>query len=173
MLRLQSLIIVEKKIKRCKPPHQPSVEAKDVNIFCKGCYAFACFGSDISVIGKHEHEHSLYVVHEDSFKPKYTIKVHKKPRYLRANTIFKLHKVHCAQCDADWGVECTIKPQGLLLPVIKCKSFIFQGTSEPVKNWSVKKWSSAPFRCENFTDKFPMNPKSEDSLWGWEQIACY
>ncbi len=152
--KLQKEIILERKwIRECKM-REPSYKATNVRLLCKLCKEFVCYGSDISTIGDKNYH---YVVHEESFKPKYTTKKHKKPCFV-IPTVFKVHKVHCAKCDSDWGVEC-FWPRGNLLPIVKCKSFIFEIDGFPVP---VRQWSKAPFKCEPLISKIHLDSDNSD-----------
>ena len=152
---LQRKIILEKMWKRQHQRRQQSCDGSGVKLFCKKCKEFACRGSDISTIGKNDTFH--YVVHEESFKEKYTTRAHQKPRMLLP-TIFKVHKVHCSKCESDWGVEC-FWPKGHLHPILKCKSFIFEvaGNRRPIK-----KWSSAPFKPEPLSSIVKLDSDDSD-----------
>ena len=60
----------------------------------------------------------------------------------------KTHKIHCKNCDADWGVMVTWPLKGHEFPVLKCKSFTFEAkkVARPVN-----KWSDAPFEVSDLS----------------------
>ena len=101
---IQRRIILEKQWKRQAQTERGSYRADQVTLKCKKCKVVACSGTDIYTIsGSAVIPH---VAHSEDFKKKYVTKAHEKPRFLNAK-LFKVHKIHCSECDNDWGVECS------------------------------------------------------------------
>ena len=137
--KIQRRIILEKQWKRQAQTERGSYRADQVTLKCKKCKVVACSGTDIYTIsGSAVIPH---VAHSEDFKKKYVTKTHEKPRFLNAK-LFKVHKIHCSECDNDWGVECSSR-KGHIHPVLKCKGFVFDVDGRP---FPVKNWSSAPFK---------------------------
>ena len=113
---------------------------KKVRLFCIGCKALACEGSDIYTAERSNH----YVVPGEHFKERYITKPHQKSKTIPGIIPFeKTHKLHCAECSRDWGVICVWKiAKDYELPVIKSSSFIFEIDGH---KRLIKKWSDAPF----------------------------
>ena len=108
-----------------------------VQLKCKVCKVNACKGGDIYVT------ESAYVVIDERFiENKIQIKLHHSHFKKLSEKVTKMSKMYCRNCNSDWGVMCIWPSEGYELPVLKCKSFIFEidGVPRPVR-----KWSEAPF----------------------------
>ena len=110
-----------------------------VQLKCKVCKVNACKGGDIYVT----ENASAYVVIDEKFREnKIWIKLHPSHFIKLSEKVTKMSKMYCRNCNSDWGVMCIWPSEGYELPVLKCKSFIFEidGVLQPVR-----KWSDAPF----------------------------
>ena len=129
-------------------------KANDVQLKCKDCKVTACGGSDIYLIS-----FTHRAVPDERFQNEKVVKrPHEKPCPLhRAPDFAKTHKIHCKNCNADWGIMVNWPKHGIEIPVIKCKSFIFEVKGHPQ---SVTKWSEAPFEVLDFEES-PQHPTEE------------
>ena len=110
-----------------------------VKLKCKTCKVEACKGSDIYTAENATH----YVVTDEDFKQnKIVIKPHPSPKKIPNCEMDMSKKIHCVECNAEWGVMCVWPSKGYELPVLKCTSFIFE--IEDIAR-PVRKWSEAPF----------------------------
>ena len=143
--RIQPEILAERQFKvECEARKAESRirgYCNSVRLFCIGCKALACEGSDIYTAERSNH----YVVPGKQFRERYITKPHPRRRTISGIIPFDTtHKLHCAKCDQDWGILCIWKAtKGYELPVIKSVSFVFEinGHSQ-----LIKKWSTAPFK---------------------------
>jgi len=135
----QQQIIRERKLKRSLKQQQRKTKTGEViQLKCKICKEFACYGSDIYTVENAIH----YAVPDEDFKSrKIVIKPHRSPKQM-TQAMNKTHKIYCANCNADWGIMCVWPMEGHEFPVLKCKSFIFEisGVAR-----SIRKWSDVPF----------------------------
>ena len=114
------------------------VNRDSVQLKCKTCKVDVCKGNDIYSADNATH----YIVADDDFKRnKIQIKPHPNPKKL-SDRMSKNGKIYCKKCNADWGITCIWPKAGYELPILKCKSFVFEigGIPRPVG-----KWSDAPF----------------------------
>ena len=119
-------------------------DRNDFQLICKSCKVPACKGSDVYMIDGTNH----HVVPDEDFRTNKIVKrPHKEPRPL-TEEIAKTHKIHCVNCDADWGIMATWPSKGHQFPVLKCKSFIFKARGVPKP---VSKWSDAPFEIKDLS----------------------
>lgn len=141
---IQNDIIKEKMLRKIQLQ-----KCEEVKLLCRKCQTFVCNGSDVYVKGRSELAYH-YVVPIDSFTTKYVSKKLPKPQCLRcdSNRIKKIEKIHCSNCEQDWGSRCEWIENGCILPVLKCKQFVFEANGS-LKTYS--KWSNAPFRVKPFT----------------------
>ena len=139
MYRRQEEIIRERALKKAlRGQSQVAQKSEHVQLKCKKCKEFACYGSDVYTIDGATH----YVVPDEDFKAtKINIKPYSKPKQI-SQKMYKKSKIYCAWCDYDWGVMCTWPEAGYEFPLLKCKSFIFEVNGIPRP---VGKWSDAPF----------------------------
>ena len=143
----QQQIISQRQLKRSlKQQQRKSKTREDVQLKCKKCKEFACYGSDIFTVENAIH----YIVPDEDFKAhKIAIKPHCSPKQL-TQAMNKTHKIHCANCDADWGIMCVWPMEGHEFPVLKCKRFIFEISGVPR---SIRKWSDVPFEVPPLSDR--------------------
>ncbi len=135
--------IVEKKRKKEEEQKlKKSNPASSVDLLCKKCKVYACKGSDVRSLYEDGPNH--YLVPLPEFREKFYTKRHHKPGML-TDTIVKTHKIHCKNCDRDWGVRAVSSVNDDQFPVIKCDRFVFKvgGTLH-----AVKKWCDVPFVVE-------------------------
>jgi len=139
-LQRQQEIICDYELMRSrKQQKQKTRPREDVQLSCKKCKTFACYGSDIYTVENASH----YVVPDEEFKAnKIKVKPHPSPKKM-TKTMEKTHKIYCANCDADWGIMCIWPKEGHKFPVLKCVSFIFE--TSPGNRAAIKKWSDVPF----------------------------
>ena len=140
----QEKIVQECQLRSLRQQQQQKTETRDdVQLLCKKCKAFACYGSDVYTVENASH---FRIVPDEKFKAhKIRKKLHPHPERITPS-IDKTHKIYCAECDADWGNMCTW-PMGEF-PVLKCMQFIFKirGVTH-----LIKKWSDVPFEIPPFT----------------------
>ena len=148
--KIQQEIIAHRRMKAGMRRQSYSSDA--IKLFCKTCKGFACFGSDVHVIGDDGSHH--YIVPDPAFLEKITCRDHASPRDLIRDEVRTTHRIHCTKCDREWGVKCIWPTAGHTFPVIKCAAFIFQieGVASPVK-----KWSDAPFEMKKLDDWLSKN----------------
>lgn len=115
-----------------------SQASKEIQLFCKRCKEFACYGTDIYLVENH------HVVPVQEFQKKIKLKEHHDTKDLIVDSVSKTHKIHCANCDLDWGVNCRWK-SGDSFPVIKCIAFTYEIAGNCR---TIKKWSQAPFKLK-------------------------
>jgi len=139
-LRRQQEIIHDYELRRSlKLSKQKTRSRKDVQLSCKMCKAFACYGSDIYTVENATH----HIVPDEEFKAnKIKIKPHPSPKQM-TKMMKKTHKIYCRNCDADWGIMCKWPKEGHEFPVLKCVSFNFE--TSPGNQDPIKKWSDVPF----------------------------
>ena len=130
--------------------------ASDVQLKCKTCKVTACSGSDIYLLAS-----THRAVPDKKFQEQKIVKrPHPEPRPLQQAPDFaKTHKIYCAGCDADWGVSVVWPKRGIEIPVLKCKSFIFEVKGRP---HSVAKWTEAPFEVFDFSAWLDIQSQSDD-----------
>ena len=135
LLPKQQQIIQQRELKRSlKQQRQKTNAGEDIRLRCKKCKTFACSGSDIFSVENATH----YLVPDKEFKAhKIVTKPHHSPMQM-TKSMNKTHKIHCAKCDADWGIMCIWPSEGYEFPVLKCKSFIFEirGVMRSIRKWS-------------------------------------
>lgn len=121
-------------------------KSEEVQLKCRKCRTFACYGSDVYVYCGGHH------VVPDNLKEKYTSKKHPEPdSYLGHDfeRIEKREKIYCSECDMEWGALFFWTEQGYIFPVIKCTSFVFElQESRPL---FPSKWREVP-SMKQFTD---------------------
>ena len=165
LANIQAAIIEKRKLKaKLKEKEKQKYCSKDVELICKRCKIVACSGTDVYTIGETNFH---YVVPIQEFKEKIKLKKHKNPGYVIADQVFKTHKVHCSDCEQDWGVMCVWPSNGNKFPVLKCASFIFKVEGELR---SVKKWSNAPFQMEPLSTWYAAHESDEDGFSSNEEI---
>ena len=134
ILHLQQGLVQEKKKKDLQQKKRKSNPASSVELLCKKCKTFACIGSDVRTSTEESPYH--YLVPLSEFRQKFRMKRHHKPCEM-TDTLFKTHKIHCKDCDNDWGVQVVSSTNGERYPVIKCSNFIFKigEITHLIKNW--------------------------------------
>ena len=144
----QQQIIRQHQLKRSlKEQQQKTKTREDVQLKCKKCKEFACYGSDIYTVTENA---TYYVVPDADFKEyKVVKKPHHSPKQI-SQAMNKTHKIHCATCGADWGIMCVWPIEGHEFPVLKCKSFIFEISGVL---HSIRKWSDMPFEVLPLSDR--------------------
>lgn len=118
---------------------------EDVVLRCKRCNAFACNGSDVFI--SDETSDSQYIVPTERFRDKFREKPHNNPDIISAN-VSKKHKIHCRQCENEWGITVYFYNEDREFPVLKCKmfKFVIKGTPERVPKWSVAPFKMHPLK---------------------------
>ena len=129
-----------------------SQASKEIKLFCKRCRKFACYGSDIYLHESHR------IVPVPEFQEKIELKEHHDPKDLIVDLVSKTHKIHCKNCDQDWGVKCLWK-NGDSFPVIKCVGFTYEIAG--VRR-TIKKWSQAPFKMEPLSNWLHESSSAEE-----------
>ena len=150
LLKTQQRIIRERELKRNLKKQQQKANAReDILLRCKKCKTVACSGSDVFSIENATH----YVVPDEEFNRHKIVKRPHRPPKQMTQSMYKTHRIYCAECDADWGIMCIWPSEGYEFPLLKCKKFIFEIRGD---SHSVKKWSDVPFkispisaRCSN------------------------
>ena len=139
LLQKQQQMIRDGELKRSLKHQQQKTNAReDILLKCKTCKAVACSGSDVFFVDKSNH----HVVPDKAFKVhKIVTKPHHSPKQIM-HSMKRTQKIHCVKCGNDWGVMCIWANRGHELPVLKCKSFIFEIRGVP---HSISKWSDVPF----------------------------
>ena len=146
---IQASIIEKRKQKvMLKRKRERTHDSEDVLLRCKKCKTVACSGPDIYTIGEDSFHH---VVPRPDFKKKIKLKEHKKREHVIADQAIKTHKVHCSECEQDWGVMCTWPSNGNEFPIIKCTGFLFEIKGQPQL---VRKWSNVPFTMDPLSTWF-------------------
>ena len=132
-----------------KAKRKGTSSCNSVHLFCIGCKALACEGSEIYTAERSTH----YIVPGEHFKKRYITRPHPRRKTISGKIPFeKTHKLHCAKCDRDWGIMCVWKAsRGYELPVIKSSSFIFEIDG---RKQAIKKWSDAPFKILPLSSQF-------------------
>ena len=128
----------ERELAKSRENSDPS---KDVVLNCKKCKVQACLGSGIYYIDKTNH----HVVPGPEFSTLYELDEHPHPGYLLGCddiVLEKKHKIHCASCNADWGVLGTSSK--LELPILKCEKFNFFVNGKLIK---CARWTDRPFKA--------------------------
>ena len=154
----QQQIIRERQLKRSLKQQQPRTETReDIQLKCKVCKTFACYGSDIYTVTE---DATHYVVPDADFKEhKVVKKPHHSPKQM-SQAMNKTHKIHCANCDADWGIMCVWPIEGHEFPVLKCKSFIFEVSGF---RHSIRQWSRVPFEVLPLSDRSRCSESDSES----------
>ena len=129
-------------------------DRNDYQLKCKMCKVPACTGSDIYMVDNTNH----HVVPSKDFHTKIVRRPHSDPQPMTEELV-KTHKIHCKNCDADWGVMVTWPSKGHEFPVLKCKSFAFEARKVPR---SVKKWSDAPFEVSDLSVWLELQNQEDD-----------
>ena len=158
LLQTQQRIIREHELKRnLKQQRQKANAREDILLKCKKCKIVACSGSDVFSIENATH----YVVPDEEFnKHKIVKRPHQPPKQM-TQSMYKTHRIYCANCDADWGIMCIWPSEGYEFPLLKCKKFIFEIRGD---SHSVKKWSDVPFKISPISARCP-NSDSTESDW--------
>ena len=151
LMKMQTDIMDKRKQKAAlKERARQLYEPEDVKLKCKKCKKFACYGSDVYTFGD---SFSHYVVPDPEFKKKVRLKEHEKPlQHIIRDKVYKKSKIHCSECDQDWGIMCTWPTEGHMFPVVKCVGFVFEING---KGHPLKKWSNAPFILYPLSTYFP------------------
>ncbi|XP_038660048.1 probable ATP-dependent RNA helicase DDX58 isoform X1 [Scyliorhinus canicula] len=120
-----------------------STDKPDVSyqLLCGKCKLYACNSGDIRVI-----EDCHHTVIDNSFKERYSTRPHKKP--IVFNNIQKRQKLHCKECNHDWGITANYKVFNDI-PVIKIDSFILVNVATSVQTPGGK-WKNVPFFIQLF-----------------------
>jgi len=118
-------------------------ECNEVQLVCKGCDSLICSLGDMRVVAESHH----VVVNDD---------IHNRCEMKGPNTLvskgeFEIgQKVHCKNCEKEWGVMIKWPYRGLYYPAIKCKYVLFlmsNGTKQ-----AYKQWKGVPFIVKRFSD---------------------
>ena len=132
----------QQKIALCKKRISKE-DRNDFQLKCDHCKIPACRGSDIYVVDNTNH----HMVPDEKFHAMIVKRPHRESR-LMTEELVKTHKIHCKNCDADWGIMVNWPSKGREFPVLKCKKFLFEANKIPR---SVKKWSDAPFKVSDLS----------------------
>ena len=145
MEKEQQQLAMERDLKmQLQSERRKTYNPENVQLLCKRCKTPACLCSEIYTI-----DNSHHVVPGESFKEKYTQKK-LSPQLLKTMSVN--YRIHCINCDADWGVSCTWPAKGCHFPVLSCKSFLFVMNQHQPQ--TLKKWSGAPFEIKPLSSIF-------------------
>ena len=157
LLQAQQRIIRECELKRSLRQQRQKANAReDILLRCKKCKTVACSGSDVFSVENATH----YVVPDEEFKAKKIVKRPHQPPKQMTQSMYKTHRIYCANCDADWGIMCIWPSDGDEFPLLKCKKFIFEIRGD---SHSVKKWSEVPFKIFPISARCRLNSGSTES----------
>ena len=146
-LQRQHEIIREHKLTRSlKQMKRKKIAGKYVQLRCKECKIFACYGSDIYTVDNATH----YVVPDKEFEENRILIKPIPSKKQVTRTMKKTHNILCANCAADWGSIFFRRIEGLRLPVLKCANFIFE-TSPGIQE-CITKWCDVPFEILPLSD---------------------
>ena len=151
----QQIIQKNELIRSLKQQRQKANARENILLRCKKCKTIACSGSDVYSTENSTH----HVVPDKDFKVlKIVTKPHHSPKRITHNMKIT-QKIHCVNCDADWGVMCIWPNEGHEFPVLKCKSFIFQIHGVP---HSINKWSDVTFEILPLSAYYVDNDSESD-----------
>lgn len=74
-------------------------DRNDFQLKCDHCKIPACRGSDIYVVDNTNH----HAVPDEKFRAMIVKHPHREPQPMTEELV-KTHKIHCKNCDADWGI---------------------------------------------------------------------
>ena len=123
-------------------------EPEKVEVRCKKCNVFACYGSDLFAYNLSGSE-SHYVVPSETFSSKYNKRTHDKPAV--SDNFIKPHRIYCRSpnCRSQWGVIALWNDTGFKFPVLKCEKFLFKCGHETRR---FKKWKDIWFEIKGIQD---------------------
>ena len=123
-------------------------EPEKVEVRCKKCNVFACYGSDLFAYNLSGSE-SHYVVPSEAFSSKYNKRTHDKPAV--SDNFIKPHKIYCRSpnCRSQWGVIALWNDTGFKFPVLKCEKYLFKCGHETRR---FKKWKDIWFEIKGIQD---------------------
>ena len=120
---------------------------EDVDVVCKKCKVLACKGSDIYKLETH------YVVPSDTFRQ---TKMDRRPHHKTtvSGNIHSPYKIHCRNCNTEWGNWFWWASQCVEYPVLKCQSFTFYHKNEVLsgKQWKKVQFEIKPLPLNDDTD---------------------
>ena len=113
---------------------------EDHKLLCMKCDKLVCFSSDIRRIQK-----SHYVVVDVGFKDRAHVKKHHRP--MEYDEMRKMGKLHCGECDKDWGV--VVRYLNVYFPVLKLSEFAVEDANGHRRFY--KKWKEISFKVNELT----------------------
>ncbi|XP_076451112.1 ATP-dependent RNA helicase DHX58-like [Babylonia areolata] len=116
------------------------------SLLCFKCQVFACSSSDLRLLNG-----SNTLVMGEEFQRRWK-RVEKKGKLAEKfqEGLEKTAKAHCQKCGCEWGCVVRYTPTGVEYPVLKIKSFLFEGDdSGPVKKF--KGIGGLPFTIQEIT----------------------
>ena len=116
-------------------------------LLCRKCQRPACLSTDFRLL-----EQSSRAVVAEDFRGKWK-RVERGAVYQIKYNVDKIAKVHCNECNYDWGIVICYKPTGRELPVLKLESFFLVDTRTGVKLSKKLKWAEAPFSVEDISEE--------------------
>ena len=119
-------------------------KSEEVDVVCKRCKTVACKGSDIYWFETH------YVVPDPKFRQ---TKMDRRPHHKSSHfaNMHSPYKIHCRNCNQDWGTWSWWASQSVEYPVLKCASFTFHYRGEVL---SGKQWKKVQFKIKVLTPEY-------------------
>lgn len=117
---------------------RPNSSEVSLEVKCKVCKHLAVRGSDIFTV---EEGTQCVVPDGGTLQGRITLKPHLPPKHM-IGSLVETQRIHCVNCNTEWGALCYWPLKGYEFHVLRCKSFIFQMNGSP---HTVKRWSDAPF----------------------------
>ena len=132
--------------------------AGQFQLLCGGCRHFACSTIDIGVYNESHH----IVLDEQFLVERTKVTPHPKPKKIDRE-FSKIGKIHCKECNRDWGILAIICQQ--TLPIIKIVSFIIEREEEngETTRYLKEKWIEAK-------KIFHVNPLKREDLQGLKKM---
>ena len=123
--------LLRDRAKQQQSQREAKKECDQVRLVCKGCDSFLCLLEDVRIVAESHH----VVVNGDIYD-RCDLKGHGTP--ITKGEFEIGQKVHCKECEDEWGVMIKWPHRGIHYPAIKCKYVLFlepNGTKQAYKQW--------------------------------------
>ena len=138
--------------KRTKAPRIDQFQLR-----CKKCRTYACHGNQLFTIFVDGAQN--YVVPYHEFQMRFSLKrFHPKRKVVKR--ISRLRRIHCSNCNREWGMLCYFPKRGIELPVLKSKNFFFEANQQLYK---IRMWADALFYVPPLTASSQYSGDQSDS----------
>ena len=130
---------IRRAVLRRKPQVKKAPYLHQITLRCKKCRVYACHGNQLYTLFIDGCRN--YVVPDDEFRQRFSVKNFRPIRKV-PKQISRLQKMHCNNCNREWGHMCFFPKRGITLPVLRAKNFYFEIRNNLHK---VKMWPDATF----------------------------